>query len=331
MRAIQQTVLGGPEVLELREVPTPEPATGEVRVRVAAAGVHAVDTNIRRGDAPPGFPVTLPMVPGREVAGVVDAVGEGVDPSLAGTQVVVHLGMRGGGYAEFAIADAAALHPLPAGVSPAEAVAAIGTGRTAQLVLQTARLEPDDIVIIPGVSGGLGSQLAQLALARGCRLVTLYGGERKRAAAEQVGAKGDDRYLALDSMDDDWPAAMARWLGEEQPSLLLDGVGGDTARRALESLGRGGRVIIVGWASGTPVVVTTADILERSLTVASALGKPITNMRELESRALDAVVSGQVRPLIDAYPLSQAPIAHAAIERRESRGKVVLIPDGVSS
>ncbi len=129
MRAIVQREFGASEVLRIEEVPLPVPAEGEVRVRVAAAGVHAVDLDIRRDAVPPSMPrPTLPMTPGREIAGVIDAVGAGVDAGLGGERVVAHVGFRSGGYAEFALAAASALHPIPEGVTFSEAVATIGTG-----------------------------------------------------------------------------------------------------------------------------------------------------------------------------------------------------------
>jgi len=326
MRAVIQREFGGPQVLVVEDVDLPEPAEGEVRVRVAAAGVHAVDTSIRQGDVPLSMPrPALPMTPGREVAGTVDAVGPDVDTSLIGTRVVAHVGLRSGGYAEFAIAPAPALHTVPDGVPFAQAVAAIGTGRTAQLVLEDARVQPNDVVIIPGASGGLGSQLVQLALSIGAVVVALYGGEAKRAVVEGL-APDAERLFALDAMDESWPSQMAELLKEREPSLLIDGVGGTTGRAAFETLGRGGRVVIIGWSSGEAVRIDTDDLVNRSLTATVPLGRPVPQLRELETRALAAVADGRVTPPVDEYPLERAPDAHAAIERRRQRGKVVLIP-----
>ena len=116
MRAIRQHAFGGPQVLRLEEVPDPRPAAGQVRIRVQSAGVHLIDTVIRLGEASGPYPMPeLPMTPGREVAGVVDEVGGGVDESLLGRLVAADLGMAGGGYAEFALAAADSLHVLPGG------------------------------------------------------------------------------------------------------------------------------------------------------------------------------------------------------------------------
>ncbi|GAB3631774.1 zinc-binding dehydrogenase [Microbacterium shaanxiense] len=326
MRAIVQREFGGPEVLVIGEADLPEPGEGQVRVRVAAAGVHAVDTNIRQAEGPPSMPrPALPMTPGREVAGTVDAVGPGVDGSLIGSRVVAHVGFLNGGYAEYALAPATALHSVPDGVSFPQAVAAIGTGRTAQYVLDEARMKATDVVILPGASGGLGSQLVHLSLAIGATVVALYGGEAKRAVVEGL-ASDVERFFALDATDESWPSQMTALLGEREPSLLIDGVGGATGRAAFEALGRGGRVVIIGWSSGEVVRIDTDDIVDRSLTVTVPLGRPISELRELEARALAAVADGRVNPPVDEYPLERAGDAHAAIEQRRQRGKVVLIP-----
>lgn len=326
MRAIVQREFGGPQVLMVEDAPLPEPVEGQVRVRVGAAGVHAVDTNIRQGDGPPSMPrPTLPMTPGREVAGVVDAVGQDADARWLGTRAVAHVGFLNGGYAEFALAPVEALHAVPETVAFAQAVAAIGTGRTAQLVLEEARIRPTDVLMVPGASGGLGSQLVQLALSLGATVVGLYGGEAKRVVVEGL-APDAESFFAVDATDDSWPSLMTTLLGERMPSLLIDGVGGATGRAAFEALGRGGRVVIIGWSSGEPVRIDTDDIVGRSLTVTVPLGRPVPQLRELEASALAAVADGRVHPPVDEYPLERAADAHAAIEQRRQRGKVVLIP-----
>lgn len=331
MQAIVQREFGSAEVLRIEEVPLPEPGEGLVRIRVAAAGVHAVDTAIRSDAAPASMPrPELPMTPGREVAGRVDAVGPDVDPALLGMRAVAHVGFRSGGYAEFALAPVGALHTVHPGVTFSQAVAAIGTGRTAQLVWDSARVEPDDIVIVPGASGGLGSQLVQLVLSIGATAVALHGGEAKRAIVERLGqgeAFTGGRFLPLDATDDSWPERMREVLDGRQPTVLLDGVGGAAGRAAFDSLGRGARVVIIGWSSGEIVRFDSEDIVERSLTVTVPLGRALPDLRLLETRALSAVAEGRIIPPVDEYRLEDAAAAHGAIEQRRQRGKVVLIPD----
>lgn len=324
MKAVVQREFGPAEVLAVEEAARPAPGPGQVLVKVAAAGVHAVDTAIRQGDGPPTLPkAKLPMTPGREIAGTVAAVGPDVADSWTGQRVVAHVGALSGGYAEYALAPAASLHALPEEVSFPAAVAAVGTGRTAQLVLDAARITEADIVVVTGASGGLGNHLMQLAHALGARVVALYGGGAKREAVTAFRREG---LLPVDTADPDWAERMKAALEGAAPTVVLDGVGGDVARTALESLARGGRHVIVGWASGAPVRVATQDIVGRALTVGSVLGAPPEDLRELESRALAAVARGEVAPLVDEYALADAPAAHTAIETRASRGKVVLVP-----
>lgn len=330
MRAIVQREFGESDVLRIEETPLPIPGEGEVRVRVAAAGVHAVDLDIRRDAAPPSMPrPTLPMTPGREIAGVVDAVGAGVDAALVGERVVAHVGFRSGGYAEFALAAASTLHRIADGATFSQAVATIGTGRTAQLVWDAAQIRSTDVVVIPGASGGLGSQLVQLALSEGATVVALHGGSAKRDVVEGLAlgekhARG--RLVPLDANDESWPELMAEQLGGRQPSVLVDGVGGATARTALESLGRGGRVAIIGWSSGEILRLDTDDIVRGSLTVTVPLGRPVADLRALETAALAALSEGRTSPPVDEYRLEDAGVAHDAIAQRRQRGKVVLVP-----
>ena len=161
MHAIRLHEFGPADNLRYEERPDIHPAPGQVRVAVGAAGVHVVDTVLRAGEYRGGpMPLPdLPTIPGREVAGTVDAVGAGVDRSWLGRRVVVHLGMVPGGYASQAVAAAASLHELPEGVSAAAAVAMIGTGRTTMAILDGAALVPDDVVLVTAAADGIGSLL----------------------------------------------------------------------------------------------------------------------------------------------------------------------------
>jgi NADPH2:quinone reductase len=145
VHAIRQYELGPPETLRYEEVADPVPGEGQVRIAVEAAGVHLIDTVIRRGDGGRYMPVPdLPMTPGREVAGGVDALGPGVGEEWLGRRVVAHLGFVSGGYAQRAVADVSALHEIPEPLSAAAAVAMIGTGRTAVGILDIAALSAEE-------------------------------------------------------------------------------------------------------------------------------------------------------------------------------------------
>ncbi len=324
MHAIRLHHLGPPENLVLEEVPDPEPGEGQVGIRVRAAGVHVVDTALRAGRASgPLAGATLPTIPGREVAGVVDALGPGADPAWLGRRVVVHLGMVPGGYAERAVAAQASLHPVPDGLGDAEAVALIGTGRTTVGIVERSGLSGPDVVVVTAAAGGIGGLLVQIAAARGATVVALAGGDEKVARARELGA-----HVAVDYTRDGWEER-AREAGE--PTLAVDAVGGTTGRALLGMLAPGGRLAIVGWAPDAgPTEVTTADLLARSLAAVVAVGPGALRgpggLRGLEERALALWTSGEVgRVPVQAFPLEDAAGAHRAIEERRTMGKVVLV------
>jgi NADPH2:quinone reductase len=327
MKAIRQHEFGGPEVLRYEEVPDPEPGPGQVRIEVAAAGVHLLDAFLRRGERGGPFPPpALPMTPGREVAGTVEAVGDGVDADWRGRAVVAHLGMAHGGYAGLAVAYVTALHPVPEGLSPAEAVTMIGSGRTAAGVLRVAAIGPDDVVLVPAAAGGMGALLVQAARVAGATVVGLAGDPAKVARVRDLGA-----HVAVDYRDPDWPGRVRAGLDGATPTLLLDGVGGDVGRAALDLLGVASRVVMFGSSSGAVTPLTGRDVAARSLQVTWVTGPRMLAMpgglRALETEALAAAGRGELRPLVHPpFALADAGAAHAALESRATAGKVVLAP-----
>ncbi len=256
MRAIRQHQVGPPDVLRLEELPDVHPVADQVRIDVGAAGVHLLDTLIRRGETGGPFPPpALPMTPGREVAGVVDEVGAGVDRALLGQQVVAHLGAASGGYASRAVAPVTSVRPIPDGVDAAAAVALIGTGRTAMAVLDLAAPTGDDVVVVTAAAGGLGNLFVQAARSAGATVVGLAGGPEKAAVVEQLGAD-----VAVDYLRAGWTATVRERLGGKVASLVLDGVGGQLGRGAFDLLGAGGRIVMFGWSSGAVTPFTSSDL-----------------------------------------------------------------------
>ncbi|MEV6201728.1 zinc-binding dehydrogenase [Streptomyces sp. NPDC051771] len=332
MHAIRLHAFGPAENLTHEEVPDPVPAAGQVRIAVAAAGVHLLDTALREG-APGPFPAPaeLPTVPGREVAGTVDAVGEGTDPSWLGKRVVAHLGMNPGGYAELAVTDAARLHALPDHLGEAEAVAMIGTGRTTLGILQFTALGPDSVAIVPAAAGGIGTLLVQYAKNAGATVVGLAGGPAKVARVRENGAD-----LAVDYTRPDWPAEVRAFLGDRTATVVFDSVGGDTGRAAVDLLGKGGQHLVFGWSGaglhdGEPLAFTEGELAARGITSGSVLGpvmiqKAGGDVRALELAALAAASDGTLRPAVHRFPLAEAAEAHRALETRGTMGKVVLVP-----
>ncbi len=327
MKAIVQRRFGGPEVLTAEDVPTPEPGAGEVRIEVAAAGVHLLDTAIRRGETGGPYPLPeLAMTPGREVAGVVDAVGDEGDREWLGRAVVAHLGMASGGYAERAIAPTEALIPLDSGTDPAAAVAMVGTGRTALAVLAEAAITGEDVVIVTGAAGGMGALLVQAARAAGATVVGLAGGARKVALVRSLGAD-----IAVDYRQEGWGERLAAELGDRSATLLLDGVGGSAARTAFELLRPGGRAVLFGYSSGTPLPLSADDLFARGVSATAAIGpRLLSRPGGIHAFAVQAVAeleAGRLTPLVHPpFPLADAAGAHRALEARETAGKVVLVP-----
>lgn len=326
MHAIRQHEFGPPETLHYEEVPDPVPAEGQVRIAVEASGVHVIDTSIRRGATAGPHPLPeLPMTPGREVAGTVEAVGPAVDRSWIDRRVVAHLGPASGGYAEKAVARVDGLHEIPGTLDAPAAVAMIGTGRTALAVLDIAALAKEDVVLVTAAAGGLGTLFVQAALQAGAQVVGVAGGPGKVERVRAAGAAG-----AIDYRRPDWADRVRTALGDQAITAVLDGVGGRLGRTALELLGPGGRLIMFGSSSGELTPLTAQDLAAKGLTATwalrlHALQRPGA-LRELETRSLEEAAAGRLVPAVQTYALADAAVAHAALEDRATVGKVVLLP-----
>ncbi|MFD4600246.1 zinc-binding dehydrogenase [Streptomyces sp. NPDC058464] len=324
MHAIVLHAFGPAENLVHEKVPDPVPGPGQVRIAVAAAGVHLLDTSLRQGhQGPAPRPTVLPTIPGREVAGVVEALGDGVDGLWLGRRVVAHLGFAPGGYAELAVTDVERLHEIPVNLGFPEAVAMIGTGRTALGILQFAELGPASVVLVPAAAGGIGTLLVQAAKQAGATVIGLAGGPEKAA---RVRADGAD--LALDYTDPGWPAEVRARSGPV--TVVLDGVGGEVAREAVALLGEGGRHLVFGWSAegiarggGHFVEGVSESLLGPAMLRRTGGPDPL---RTLELRALAEAAHGRLRPALTRFPLAEAATAHRALETRATIGKVILEP-----
>ncbi|WP_428962101.1 zinc-binding dehydrogenase [Micromonospora fluostatini] len=321
MRAIQLHEFGPPGNLVLADLPDLRPGPGQVRIRVEASGVHLLDTGLRRGETGgPMPPPRLPTIPGREVAGTVDETGAGVDPTWRGRRVVAHLGMVPGGYAEQAVTAVDTLFEVPEHLGFPEAVAAVGTGRTALGVIEAEPPTADDVVLVPSAAGGMGWLLTQAARRAGATVV---------AAARGADRVGRLRDLGADLVVDYGRADWADRIRQETAGLTLvyDGVGGEVGRTALELLAPGGRLLMFGWSAGAPTRFDTDDVVARSLTV-GWLGQRIRalpgGIPGLAGRSLRLAADGWWQPLVSTYPLADAATAHADLENRRALGKVVL-------
>ncbi len=326
MLAIRLHAFGPAENLVLEEVEDPRPGPGQVGVAVHAAGVHLMDTALRQGVRGPAPALAaLPTVPGREIAGVVDALGEGTPEHWLGRRVVAHLGFVPGGYAERAVTDAARLHEIPGTLDFAAAVAMIGTGRTTMGIVQFADLGPGAVAVVPAAAGGIGTLLVQYAGNAGATVVGLAGGPEKTA---RVAANGAD--FAVDYTDPAWPAEVRAHLGERRATVVFDGVGGDVARESVALLGPGGRHLAFGWSAEglenpTPhhVEGVSQEVLGAPMMEKTGSADPL---RTLELRALEEAAAGRLTPAVHRFPLARAADAHRALENRGTTGKVVLEP-----
>ena len=304
-------------------------------VRVQAASVNFSDVMRRRGDVYP-FPTAFPYTPGSEVAGTVEALGDGVDGPAPGTPAFAFVGAdASGGYAEFALAQAHSVVPLPPGTPPEVACGLGVAGTTAMLVLrEVARVGEGDTVVVPAAAGGVGGLAVQLAKHLGAaRVVGLASTPEKRAHAEGLGAD-----LALDPADTSWPDAVRQATDGHGADVVLEMTGGDTFDRSLSALAPFGRVVVYGMAGGSQLTLSPESVrhlfydpsLNNAL-LAFNLGLWFGTRPQVAGAALREVVglvaSGAVRPSVGAVlPLSSAAEAHRRLEGRETTGKLVLVP-----
>ncbi|MHA5048626.1 zinc-binding dehydrogenase [Streptomyces sp. SD15] len=326
MHAIRLHTFGPAENLTYEKTEDPEPGPGQVRIAVAAAGVHLLDAALREGvQGPAPAPTPLPTIPGREVAGTVESLGEGTDSRWLGKRVVAHLGFAPGGYAELAVTDTDRLHEIPENLDFAQSVAMIGTGRTTMGILQFVELGPDSVVVIPAAAGGIGTLLVQYARHTGATVIGLAGGPEKVARVRENGAD-----LAVDYTDTTWPRQVRAHLDGRNATVVLDGVGGATARAAVDLLGPDGKHLVFGWSgegiqSGEPLLVEGVSEQVLGPVMMRKAGGP-NPVRTLELRALAEAAAGRLTPAVTRFPLALAAAAHRALETRGTIGKVVLEP-----
>ena len=327
MKAIRQHAFGGPDQLVLEEVPDPEPADGQVRIAVEASGVHLLDTSIRRGESGGPMPLPeLPMTPGREVAGTIERLGPGVDPEWLGRRVVAHLGFVSGGYATLAVTDVPALIPLADHVSAVDAVAMVGTGRTALGILEVARPVAGDVALLTSAAGGLGALLVQALVRAGATVVGGVGSAAKVPVVEHLGAD-----VVVDYSSPGWEDVVRGAVDGAGLTLALDGIGGEVGRAVFELLAPGGRIVLYGYSSGSPTPIDTGDLFSRGVSATAAIGPRMMSrpggIRALAEQAVGELESGRWQPLVHPpFPLADAAGAHRALESRATTGKVVLVP-----
>ncbi|MBF6331759.1 zinc-binding dehydrogenase [Nocardia transvalensis] len=328
MRAAEVKAFGGPEVLVTVEVPDPVAGPGEVVVDVAAADVMFLDTRLRSGWGLDFFPVQPPYIPGGAVAGVVSAVGAGVDPAWVGKRVATTTAASGigsglpiGGYAQRAPAQADGLAELPEGLDFVHAAALVHDGRTALAVAERAELRAGQRVLITAASGGLGTLLIQLARAAGAQVIAAARGEAKLALARRLGA------AVVDYDEPGWADLVLELAGGEGVDVVLDGAGGRIGQDGLGAVASGGRFIAYGNAAGGFAELDAESAAAQGLTVITLMDLTTdeTDWGEFGRQALLRAAAGDLEVVVgQTFPLDRAADAHAAIEARTAVGRTIL-------
>ncbi|WP_305784396.1 quinone oxidoreductase family protein [Symbioplanes lichenis] len=333
MRAIQMSETGPLEVLQLVELPDPQPGPGEVLIRVEAAGVNFMDIMRRKG-LPFDVPTPLPFVPGGEVAGTVVALGEGVTDLAVGARVFGQSGrLADGGYAELAVAGAGGLFPAPAGLESERAAGLFVATTAAVMLIGAARLSPGETVFVPAAAGGLGSWTVQIAKALGATVIAGAGNEEKRRIAVELGADH-----AVDYHAPGWADEIRRLTGGRGVDVALELIGPGHLGETLSVLAPFGRAVTYGYVSGhdSPIDSTAMKLSLFNPAPGHELigfnvgywysGRPQETgaaAARLMSWLADGTVTG---PRVTSFPLAEAAAAQDLLERGTNIGKVVLVP-----
>lgn len=320
MNAIRFQQVGGPDVLRLEQVPTPTPSTGEVLIRVEAAGINFIDVYKREGR----YPVPLPATLGEEGAGVVAAVGAGV-PGFTPGDRVAWAGVLGA-YAEYAVVPAAKLVPLPAEVSTTIGAATMLQGMTAHyLATSTYPLKPGDRCLVHAAAGGTGLLLTQIAKRRGAYVIGTAGSEEKAALARSAGA---DEVIVYTK--EDFVAAVRRITGGRGVDVIYDSVGKTTFLPGLDLLVPRGMMVLYGASSGAVAPMDPQLLNQKGslFLTRPTMGHYTATREELLGRAHDLfgwIGKGQLAIRVGAeFPLAEAAAAHRALEGRQTTAKVLL-------
>ena len=324
MKAILAEEFGGPEVLRYAEVERPSPGEGEVLIEVEAAGVNYADTMRRRNRYLTRQP--LPFTPGSEVAGVVAGVGDGVEDVSEGDRVVTLLGT--GGYAEYAVAPAAGLIPLPENLGFDEAAAVPLQGLTAYHIIKTSgALKEGESVLVHAAAGGVGTLAVQVAKLLGAgTVIATASSPEKLDLARSLGAD-----VTIDYTEEDWPEKVREATDGKGADVILEMVGGDFPEKNLRCLNLFGRMVVYGAASGERGTIDPERLMKKCHSVVGFWLVPVTSRPDLLVPSLREVLgwisSGDLQLTIGAtYPLSEAAQAHADLEGRKTTGKLLLNP-----
>lgn len=313
MRAVQIKEFGGPEVLEIAELPDPEPGEGEVLVEVARSGMNFADTHQRQNDYL--AKAELPLTPGGEISGT----------TADGRRVAAML--MNGGYATKVVVPEAALVPIPDGVSDDQAAGILLQGLTAWALLERcAKVEAGETVVVEAAAGGTGTLAVQLAKSMGAKVIGLASTPDKRELVERLGADA-----SVDSRADELGAAILEANGGRQVDVVLEMAGGSAFEQTLEILAPFGRMVTFGIASREPNQLMTQKLMRTSRAVVGFWLVHLFQRPDLLKRGigelLGAVASGELEVVIGGvYPMSDVAQAHTALQERRTQGKLLLDP-----
>jgi NADPH:quinone reductase-like Zn-dependent oxidoreductase len=342
MRAVVIAAHGDPDVIMIEERPVPEPGPGQVLVKMEAAALNHLDLWVRRGI--PGVKYPLPMVPGTDLAGVVEAVGPGVTGIEPGLPMMAAPGVScgrcgacsagddnlcrwygiigetcDGGCQEYVVLPAANVLPRPANITAEEGAAIPLTFLTAwHMLVARAGIRPGQDVLIHAAGSGVGAAAIQIAKLWGCRVIATTGTDAK---LEKMTPYGID--VPLNYKTQDWMSETRRVTGKRGVDVVIDHVGADTMEKSVACLATGGCMVTCGTTSGAEIRLNFRRIFFKNLSV---IGSTMGSRAEYYE-ILKHVASGRLRAVIDrVLPLEQCAEAHRVLENREAVGKVVLVP-----
>ena len=323
MKAIRVHKFGGPEVLQLDDVPDPKPGPGQVVVRIRAAGVNPVDTYIRSGSY--AMLPTLPYVPGNDCAGVIETVGQGVTRFKRGDRVYVvrTTTPMAGGYAELALCEASTVHPLPANVSFSQgAGVSVPYGTAYRGLHHKAHARSGETLLVHGASGGVGIAAVQLGVAHGMTVVGTAGTERGRKLVQEHGA-----HHVLDHSTSDYLTKLMEVTGTRGADVILEMLANVNLQKDIDVVARFGRIVVIG-NRGT-IEINPRGTMGKD---AAIFGLALWNAAPEEMASIHAAIgaglaNSTLRPVVgQELPLKEAARAHEAVLKSGAYGKIVLIP-----
>jgi NADPH:quinone reductase len=315
MKAIRIHEFGGTEKLQLEEVEKPTPGTGEVLIKVAAAGINYADTMMRAGNylTKPALPATL----GYEAAGTIEAVGEGVENFKIGQRVLATT--PDGGYAEYALANANIVIPIPDELGFGEANALLVQGLTALGLLNETKA--GETILIHAAAGGVGTLLVQLAKHKGLKVIGTASSEQKLQLVANLGADA-----AINYSEDDWTEEVLRATDGKGADWIIEMVGGAIVGQNMKVLAKNGTMWIYGAASGEDFKVSVLSLMHKNHIIRGywLMNESVENRIKFTRELLGHIAANRLQIQVTEFPFEKVKDAHDAIENRKTTGKVVL-------